>query len=184
MPKTLPIAQLGSPVIRTVAGPAGDLGTKEMQEFIDDLMVTCNEAKGMGISAPQVYRSERIMIMSSTPNERYPHAPEMEPTVLIDPEILWQSEQSEKDWEGCLSLPGIRAMVPRAKEVRVTYRTRDGEHKKASFEGFLARLFLHEYDHLNGIVFIDRVDSTLDVVMEQEFKRIIASNDEKRWDQK
>lgn len=184
MPKTLPIAQLGSPVIRTVARSASDLGTKAMQEFIDDLIVTCSEAKGMGISAPQVYRSERIMIMSSTPNERYPHAPEMEPTVLIDPEISWQSEESEKDWEGCLSLPGIRALVARSKEVRVSYRSRDGEHKEASLKGFLARLFLHEFDHLNGIVFIDRVDSTLDIVMEQEFKRIITSNDEKRWGQK
>ncbi len=174
MEKILPIAQLGAPVIRAIAEPVTDLGSKETQRFIDELMLTCDKAKGMGISAPQVYRSERIFIMSSRPNERYPHAPKMEPIAVIDPEVIWHSQAMEKDWEGCLSLPGVRALVPRYSVIDVSYLSREGERVEAQYEGFLARLFQHEYDHLDGKVFIDRVESTLDIVMEKEFQRIIA----------
>ncbi len=173
MEKILPIAQLGAPVIRAIARPVTDLGAKETQEFIDELMLTCNDAKGMGISAPQVYRSERIFIMSSQPNERYPHAPMMKPIAVIEPEIIWHSQEMEKDWDGCLSLPGLRALVPRYREIEVSYMNREGEQVKAKYEGFIARLFQHEYDHLNGKVFIDRVESTLDVVMEREYQRMM-----------
>jgi len=97
----------------------------------------------------------------------------MEPIAVIDPEIIWHSEAMEKDWEGCLSLPGVRALIPRYTGIEVTYTNREGEQVEARYEGFIARLFQHEYDHLNGKVFIDRVESTQDIVMEKEFQRII-----------
>jgi len=92
---------------------------------------------------------------------------------IINPEILSYSDEVEKDWEGCLSLPNLRAKVPRSLRIEVRYFTRDGEEVQEVLEGFLARIFQHEFDHLNGKVFIDRVESTLDVVMEREYLRIV-----------
>ncbi len=177
MAKILPIAQLGAPVIREIAQVVTDVDSVEIQAFIDDLMLTCNDVNGMGIAAPQVYKSKRIFIMSSQPNERYPYAPKMEPTAIINPEIIWYSKEIKSDWEGCLTLPGVRGFVPRYVEINVSYTNRKGKKVDAAYQGFLARLFQHEFDHLNGIVFIDRVASTHDVVMENEFQRIIAQQD-------
>ena len=94
---------------------------------------------------------------------------------MINPVIISHSETMEKDWEGCLSLPGIRALVPRYSTLHVSYTTRDGETLSKHFEGFLARVFQHEFDHLDGIVFIDRVESTQDVVMEREYQRMMLA---------
>lgn len=174
MSKNLSIAQLGDAVVRNVAQAVCDVTSVEVQTFIDDLLFTCKEAKGMGIAAPQVSVSKRIFIMSSEPNTRYPHAPKMEPTVMINPKIITHNQTMEKDWEGCLSLPGLRALVPRYNSVDVSYTTREGEEVSTRFEGFLARVFQHEFDHLDGIVFIDRVESTKDIVMEKEYQRIMT----------
>jgi len=96
----------------------------------------------------------------------------MEPTALINPRILALSEEKEKDWEGCLSIPGIRARVPRHCHVEVAYIDREAKVQHALFDGFLARLFQHEFDHLIGKVFIDRVDSTEDIITEKEYQRL------------
>jgi peptide deformylase len=99
------------------------------------------------------------------------------PFFVINPCIIWQSEELEKDWEGCLSLPGIRGFVPRSKHIKVRYQTRDAEWVETDYTGFLARVFQHEYDHLIGHVFIDRIDSTLDIIMEAEWRKRITQND-------
>ena len=104
MAKILTIAQLGADVLRKTAEPVKDIHLNKIQYLIDDLIATCTDGNGMGIAAPQIYQSKRIFIMSSHPNERYPHAPTMEPVALINPEITWYSDEVEKDWEGCLSL--------------------------------------------------------------------------------
>jgi len=78
----------------------------------------------------------------------------------------------DKDWEGCLSIPGIRGLVPRYKTVRTKYLTRDGSIKEQTFSDFLARIFQHEYDHLNGISFLDRLESTKDIITEKEFNKL------------
>lgn len=103
----LEISQLGSPVIRAKAEQVSDIGTPQIQALIDDMMFTCKDSKGMGIAAPQVGHSLCILIMASAPNIRYPNAPMMEPTALINPHVISVSNESVKDWEGCLSLPGI-----------------------------------------------------------------------------
>lgn len=170
----LEIAQLGSSVIRRQAEEIVDIASVEIQELIDDMIYTCKSANGMGIAAPQVFHSKSIFIMSSEPNARYPHAPYMEATAVINPKITQHSKQMIKDWEGCLSLPGIRALVPRHKEIEVSYTDRFGVEVEVKFEDFMARLFQHEFDHLKGSVFIDRVESTKDIVMEKEYQRIIT----------
>ncbi|HEB29192.1 MAG TPA: peptide deformylase [Porticoccus sp.] len=170
------IAQLGSKVIRQVALEVKDILSTESQALIEDMLLTVAEAKGVGIAAPQVYQSKRLFIMCSKPNSRYPDAPEMEPTAVINPNIIWASDTMEKGWEGCLSLPGIRGLVPRHDAIRVHYNNRDNDPVEIQYEGFLARVFQHELDHLNGIVFIDRVESTTEIMMEKEWLKMMEVN--------
>jgi len=177
MPHLLEISQLGSPIIRTMAKKVSDIDAPEIQALIDDMIFTCNDSKGMGIAAPQVGQSLSILIMASMPNKRYPYAPIMEPTALINPHVLSVSDERVKEWEGCLSLPGIRARVPRYTQVEVSYFDREGTKQHALFKDFLARLFQHEYDHLIGAVFLDRIESTQDIAMEKEYQRIMKERE-------
>lgn len=173
MVNILKIAQLGSPVIRQKAKPVNNVESRIIQKLIDQMIVTCNQVNGVGIAAPQVSRSLRIFIVASHPNKRYPHAPKMKPEAMINPRILQKSKELKKDWEGCLSIPGIRALVPRHKSLKVQYTQRNGRTKKAELSGFIARIFQHELDHLNGIVFMDRAKSK-DIITEKEYQKIIT----------
>ncbi len=175
MGKVRNVKQLGAEVLREVAKDVEDVKEQETQELIDDLILTCRATEGMGIASPQIGVSKRIFIMASQPNRRYPNAPKMQPKAIINPKILSYGDEIEKDWEGCLSLPNVRGKVPRSTKIEVRYLTQDGEVVEEVLEGFLARIFQHEFDHLNGKVFIDRVESILDVVMEREYRRIIYS---------
>jgi peptide deformylase len=168
------IAQLGRPVLRQAAQHIAEPGDPAVQALIDDMLATVVEVNGVGIAAPQVYEPLRIFIVASHPNPRYPHAPEMEPTAIINPEIIWSSDEIEKGWEGCLSIPGIRGFVPRSTGIRVRYLTRAGLDREQEFTGFIARVFQHENDHLNGIVFLDRLESTGDIISEKEYIRIMT----------
>ncbi|HEY5974560.1 MAG TPA: peptide deformylase [Geobacteraceae bacterium] len=170
------IAQLGQSVLRGVAGKVADPADPAVQALIDDLLVTVAEANGVGIAAPQVYEPLSLFIVASRPNPRYPHAPEMEPTAMINPEIRWMSDETEKGWEGCLSIPGLRGLVPRHRRIGVRYLTRAGEVREDEYVDFLARVFQHEFDHVQGVVFIDRLESTLELVTEQEYLRILQSH--------
>lgn len=178
------IYQLGSPVIRSLAEEVHDVHSEAIQTLIDDMIVTCKASKGVGIAAPQVGHAKAIVIIASYPSERYPNAPLMEPTALINPKIIAHAPTLHKDWEGCLSLPGIRAKVPRYTQIEVSYTTREGELQSVLYDDFLARIFQHEYDHLIGKVFIDRIESTLDVVMEKEYQRIMEEAKHERQKQK
>lgn len=173
MARLLQIAQLGHSVLRQTAAPVADPGSPAVEALIADMMATVGDASGVGIAAPQVYESSRIFIMASRPNARYPHAPEMPATALINPEILDRSDRTERDWEGCLSIPGLRARVPRAVQVQVRYTGIDGTEKTTVFDDFLARVFQHELDHLDGKVYLDRVETSLDIVTEKEFWKIL-----------
>ena len=168
------ILQLGHPHLRLIARNVENIKSDNIQNFIDDLLHYVSEVNGMGISAPQVDHSLRLFIMSSKPNTRYPHAPSMQPTVIINPEIISVAKKVEKDWEGCLSVPNIRALVPRHKSIRARYTSRTGEHIEATYSGFLARIFQHELDHLNGLVFTDRVEDNHDMMAEQEWLKLIS----------
>ena len=170
------LLQLGHPQLRRKAKPVENIEAPETQEFVDKLLRFVEARHGMGIAAPQVDVDQQIFIMSCKPNARYPYAPTMPPTCVINPVITWRSDRLEKDWEGCLSLPGIRGLVPRYESVAVRYYNRNGEVIETEYEGFIARVFQHEYDHLKGKVFLDRVETTLDIMMEQEWQRQIATS--------
>ncbi len=176
MPILRQIAQLGQPVLRDVAAKITDPTDPAVQALIDDMLATVAEANGVGIAAPQVFESLYLFIVSSRPNPRYPYAPEMEPTAMINPELLWVSNEKEKEWEGCLSIPGLRGLVPRHKRIGIRYLTRAGELREEEYVNFLARVFQHEFDHVQGMVFLDRVESTQELVSEKEYLRSLQSH--------
>ncbi len=176
MARILEIAELGAPVIRQKAATVTDVHDDQLQAFIDDLFATAADENGMGLAAPQVSISKRIIILSSHPNARYPYAPNMEPTAMINPELTWGSSEMHKDWEGCLTVPGMRGLVPRHRTIRIRFQNREGVLIEAKYEGFLARIFQHEVDHLDGLVFLDRVESIKDLVTEKEWQKIIANS--------
>lgn len=179
MTKNFTIHQLGHPVLRQATEKVEDILNPEFQAQLDALMAFVLEKGGMGIAAPQVGISQRFFILSSHPNERYPHAPDVAAFFVINPEIISRSGTLEKDWEGCLSLPGLRGLVPRDTHIEVRYQTREAEWVETRYDGFLSRVFQHEYDHLHGHVFIDRVESTFDLMMEYEWQQQIV-NKQKR----
>jgi peptide deformylase len=165
------IAQLGQPVLREQTQTIAEPGDPAIQSLIDDMLVTVAEANGVGIAAPQVYQSLALFVVAVSPGPRYPDAPKVEPVAMLNPELLWASDEMEVGWEGCLSIPGIRGLVPRHKKIRVRYLTRQGELREEDYEGFLARVFQHEFDHINGIVFLDLTDSR-NLIMEKEYLRL------------
>jgi len=170
------IAQLGATVLRLQAQAVTDFQDDEIQQIIKTLQDTLATTQGVGIAAPQISISKRIIIIASRPTLRYPSAPLMEPTVMINPAFQALSDTREKDWEGCLSIPGIRALVPRYKEILINYTNQHGVLVEAMLEGFVARVFQHEFDHLEGKVYLDRVEDNRDIFAESEYFKISSSS--------
>ncbi|NHC33064.1 peptide deformylase [Scytonema millei] len=168
------IIQLGNPILRSKAEFVENIDEPQIQQLIDDLLITVKQTNGVGIAAPQVGVGDRIFIVASRPNPRYPHAPEMEPTPMINPKILARSSESVKGWEGCLSIPGIRGSVPRDRSIEVEYSDRYGKLHKQELTDFVARIFQHELDHLDGIVFLDRLETNYDIITEQEYQKLVS----------
>ncbi len=166
---TYSIAQLGHSILRETAVEVKSILSTECQQLINNMMLAVAEAGGVGIAAPQIYHSVRIFIMCSKPNKRYPNAPAMAPTAIINPEILQYSSDTAKDWEGCLSVPSLRGLVPRHNKITVRYFDQEGNMQQKELSGFIARIFQHEIDHLNGLTFIDQVESTKDLISENEW---------------
>ena len=167
------IAQLGATVLREQAQPVEEIHSAEIQDLMADLVATLASTNGVGIAAPQIAASWRIIIVASRPSERYPFAPEMSPTLMINPYFTALSETQEKDWEGCLSIPSIRAQVPRFTQIQIHYTDVEGQSQSQRLEGFVARVFQHEYDHLNGIVYLDRVENNRDIIAEVEWTELM-----------
>ena len=174
MPIPRQIAQLGQPVLREPVSRIADPLDAAIQLLIEDLLATVAEANGVGIAATQVFEPLALFIVASRPTPRYPLAPQMEPTAMLNPELLWASDDFETGWEGCLSIPGIRGLVPRHRRVGVRYLSRTGELREQEYDSFLARVFQHEFDHINGLVFLDRVADNRQLVTEKEYLRLVS----------
>ncbi|MBT3811668.1 MAG: peptide deformylase [Gammaproteobacteria bacterium] len=170
------VAQLGAEALRLQAKEVIDIHSAEIQEVIGDMFTTLADTNGVGLAAPQISASWRMMIIASRPSERYPYAPEMEPVLMSNPSFESVGNAREKDWEGCLSIPGIRAQVPRFTRIIVNYTSTAGESISQELEGFVARVFQHEYDHLDGLVYLDRVESNRDIISEGEFVKLMGSS--------
>ena len=172
MANILQILEIGSPILRQQARAIDNLPNPQTDSSIDDLIATALAANGVGIAAPQVAASVRLFIVASRPSPRYPTAPTMEPTAMINPRILDRSGELVSGWEGCLSVPGTRGFVPRDLTIEVEYFTRHGDRLHQELTGFIARIFQHELDHLDGILFPDRVLSPTDLITESEYLKI------------
>jgi peptide deformylase len=170
------ILQLGNPDLRKPAQPIANPHDRTLQALIDELLQRMEQAGGVGIAAPQIGISKQSIVIASRPTPRYPNAPEMKPIAMLNPQLIDHAAETEKGWEGCLSVPGIRGLVPRYKSVTVDYLDRDGQPQRQTFHGFVARIFQHEYDHLQGIVFIDRVENTTELMSEQEYQRQVIGS--------
>ena len=155
----LKVARLGNPVLRTPARqvPAEAVRQPDFQRFIDDMVVTMHEYQGVGLAAVQVHESMQVAVLEVADNARYPGKDAVPLSVLINPDIAPLGDETEDDWEGCLSIPDIRGQVPRYKRLRVTALDRDGNALDFVAEGFHARVIQHEVDHLRGHVYMDRM---------------------------
>ena len=170
------IAELGNPILRAkaekvVSFAEGGVEAQGLLSIVEQMREVMQDRNGVGIAAPQVGISQQILIIASRPNERYPEAPFIEPVVMLNPIINSESSQTEKGWEGCLSVPGIRGYVSRAVQVNVSFVDMNGAPRRWDLEGFPARIFLHEYDHLIGLTFLDRIDSVADLISENELAK-------------
>lgn len=167
------IAQLGAGVLRQYAEPVTDVHSPKTQNIIAALRTTLANTQGVGIAAPQISESTQIMIVASRPTLRYPNAPLMPATVMINPSFHALTEHKEKGWEGCLSVPSIRALVPRYTAIKICYLDEQGTEQTAELTDFVARVFQHEFDHLHGKVFLDSVESNLDIFAESEYLKVV-----------
>ncbi len=167
------IAQLGHPVLREVARPvtADELRTPAVQGFIDDLIATMRDASGAGIAATQVYEKLRIFAVEVRDNPRYPYKPKYPLTLVVNPEVTPLSDTTFSNFEGCLSIPNLRGRVPRFAEVKVSGLDRNGEQLDFEIRGVTAGTFQHELDHLNGVLFVDRVVDTKSLCTWDHFER-------------
>ncbi|MBI3827292.1 MAG: peptide deformylase [Candidatus Rokubacteria bacterium] len=155
----LKIARLGHPILRRRAEPipVAEIRSSEVQRLIDDMIETMREYDGAGLAANQVHTLTQVAVIEVLENPRYPEAPVVPLTVVINPVVTALAEEMEDGWEGCLSVPDMRGMVPRHTAVRLECHDRDGLPVSLVAKDFFARVIQHETDHLNGIVYLDRM---------------------------
>ncbi len=153
-----PVLRMGDPVLNQRAEEVTAFNTPELDTLIEDMLDTMHAEDGAGLAAPQIGFSQRVVVFGFDHNPRYQEAPPVPRTVLINPKIHPLDDAMNDDWEGCLSVPGMRGIVPRYS--RIEYRGFDatGEPLRVKAEGFHARVVQHECDHLDGILYPQRIE--------------------------
>ena len=182
----LKVAHMGHPVLRAKTKPLapGDLKHPALQSLIDDMLDTMAEYHGVGLAAPQIHESVRLFVGVLEParpeagrdgkeagNEAERDVVEPEPIAVINPEITPIGDEIVEEWEGCLSIPDIRGRVPRAREIRLRGFSRDGARIDMTLRDFPARVAQHETDHLDGILFFDRMRTFESLTFLDEYSR-------------
>lgn len=174
----LKVSLMGHPVLRQRAAeiPPEQIGTARLEQFIDDMIETMVDYQGIGLAAPQVFQPLRLTVLG------VPDAADEEDaiplTVLINPEWVHLSEKQEEDWEGCLSIPDMRGLVPRAQQVEVRGLDRDGRPVELAVEDHFARVLQHEIDHLDGILYLDRMRDMQSLTFMEEYYRYAHPSEE------
>jgi peptide deformylase len=148
---------MGHPVLRERAQPVEKFATAELRSLLEDMKETMAAKNGAGLAAPQIGVSQRVVIFGVEANPRYPDAEPIPFTVLVNPKIVILTREIEEDWEGCLSVPGMRGVVPRYKRLRYSGFDIEGNAFEREVEGFHARVVQHECDHLDGILYPQRM---------------------------
>ncbi|MBV8683528.1 MAG: peptide deformylase [Caulobacteraceae bacterium] len=151
------ILRMGDPRLLRVAKPVEDIHDPALRAIIADMYETMHAANGVGLAAPQIGVELRLMIFGFDANPRYPDAPPVPVTTLINPWLEVLTVETEDGWEGCLSVPGMRGLVPRPRRIHYGGILEDGGSLTREAEGFHARVFQHEFDHLNGVLYPQRI---------------------------
>jgi peptide deformylase len=169
----LKVARMGHPVLRAKARALdrNEIRSAPVQKLIDDMMDTMAEYHGVGLAAPQVHESLRIFIAALDAKEE--DEPD-QPLAIINPEITVVGSDVVEDWEGCLSIPDIRGRVPRARAIKVRAYDRKGDRVELQAHDFPARVIQHETDHLDGVLFFDRMQSFETLTFLDEYSRYWA----------
>jgi peptide deformylase len=174
----LKVARMGHPVLRAKARPLerGEIKSPVVQKLIDDMIDTMAEYRGVGLAAPQVHEGVRIFVAALDDDDE-PDG-EVEPLAIINPEITVVGSDVVEDWEGCLSIPDVRGRVPRAREIKVRALDRKGARIELSAHDFPARVIQHETDHLDGVLFFDRMRTFETLTFLDEYARYWRATDD------
>ena len=170
------IIRMGHPVLRQVAKPLAEdeIGSDTVYRLVCDMIDTLHDYGGIGLAAPQINESIRVAIVELPEGmSRYGELPEIPLTVFVNPEIEILDPTPAGYWEGCLSIPGLRGFVERPQHIRVRAQTLAGESIDMRLEGFAATVLQHEFDHLDGCLYVDRITDPTRFAYDEEFDRYI-----------
>jgi peptide deformylase len=165
----LKVARMGHPGLRTPARPLerAEIKSPAIQKLIDNMIETMVEYRGVGLAGPQIHEALRLFVAKLDAHDD----DDAEPIAVINPEITIVDSEAVEDWEGCLSIPDIRGRVPRAREIKVRALDRNGERVELRARDFPARIIQHETDHLDGVLFFDRMRSFESLTFLDEYAR-------------
>jgi peptide deformylase len=180
----LKVARMGHPVLRAKAAPIppGEISNARIQRLIDDMFETMHEYTGIGLAAPQVHERVRLFVAgvreTDSPIVEMGADADMPFVAIINPEITMIGEAVDSGWEGCLSIPDVRGLVPRAHDIRVQAYDRRGRRLQFTAHGLPARVIQHETDHLDGVLFFERMRSLETLTFMDEYHRYWAKHDD------
>jgi peptide deformylase len=163
-----PILRLGHPVLRQIANPVTELGTPALRELVHDLLDTMRANDGAGLAAIQIGVLQRVVVFEVAANPRYPDVGDVPLTVLVNPTIELLGDERELGWEGCLSVPGMRGLVPRHRRLRYRGFDEEGRPIDRTVADFHARVVQHECDHLDGILYPQRIEDLTQFGFQEE----------------
>jgi peptide deformylase len=172
----LKVARMGHPVLRERARPLDTSELKDpfLQKLIDDMVETMHEYHGVGLAAPQVHEGLRLFValLDEDPDSK------TDATAIINPEIIPNGSETREGWEGCLSIPDIRGMVPRLTDITIVALDRHGKKIELRLKDFPARVVQHETDHLDGVLFFDRMTSMTSLTYLEEYSRYHSKDED------
>ena len=169
------ILKLGNPILRRTAKEVSkeEILSENIQNLIDDMWNVMEKAGGIGLAAPQIGISIQLAVIKlESSSDRYENLEDSEEFIIFNPKLEVINSEKQGFWEGCLSVPGLRGYVKRPKKLKISYLNEKAEKKEVIVEDFLATVFQHELDHLFGYLYVDRLDSTKDLVFEDELVNI------------
>ena len=169
------ILKLGNPILRRTAKEVSkeEILSENIQNLIDEMWNVMEKAGGIGLAAPQIGISIQLAVIKlESSSDRYENLEDSEEFIIFNPKLEVINSEKQGFWEGCLSVPGLRGYVKRPKKLKISYLNEKAEKKEVIVEDFLATVFQHELDHLFGYLYVDRLDSTKDLVFEDELVNI------------
>lgn len=171
--RPLKLTEWGNPILRREAKkiPLKSLNTASFKKLTEQMVFTLRKVKGVGLAAPQINKSIQFAVIEIKKSDKRSGGTGLGSIIVVNPKITFYSKEKVDDWEGCLSFPNVRGLVPRAKAIKVRYYDKTGRIQIRELQGFQARVFQHEIDHLNGVVYIDRMKDMKTLMTLGEFEK-------------